>query len=158
MKLKNFRLLTVVILGAIANINALAQIPAGYYDGLKGKKGAELKTAVHNIIKNAKVLDYGPGKGATWWGFYTTDNDNGYVIDRYSNNKVKFGAQGQVPGGMNIEHSFPKSWWGGTKTQAHKDLFNLMPSDSKANSSKSNYGMGVVTQTSGKGYYDNGCI
>ena len=82
MKLKNFRLLTVVILGAIANINALAQIPAGYYDGLKGKKGAELKTAVHNIIKNAKVLDYGSGKGATWWGFYTTDNDNGYVIDR----------------------------------------------------------------------------
>lgn len=158
MKLKNFRLLTVVILGAIANINALAQIPAGYYDGLKGKKGAELKTAVHNIIKNAKVLDYGPGKGATWWGFYTTDNDNGYVIDRYSNKKVKFGAQGQVPGGMNIEHSFPKSWWGGTKTQAYKDLFNLMPSDSKANSSKSNYGMGVVTQTSGKGYYDNGCI
>ena len=62
MKLKNFRLLTVVILGAIANINALAQIPAGYYDGLKGKKGAELKTAVHNIIKNAKVLDYGSGK------------------------------------------------------------------------------------------------
>ena len=134
---------------------ASAQIPQGYYDSLKGKKGAELKTAVHNIIKTAKVLNYGDGNGSTWYGFYTTDNDNGYVIDRYSNNRVKFGRQGDVAGGMNIEHSFPKSWWGGSKRQAYMDLFNLMPSDAKANSSKSNYGMGVVTGTPS---YDNGCI
>lgn len=41
----------------------LAQIPEGYYSSLKGKKGAELKTAIHNIIKNAKVLEYGSKKG-----------------------------------------------------------------------------------------------
>lgn len=146
------------ILLAIATIipsgNALAQIPDGYYDALKDKKGAELKTAVHNIIKNANVLDYGSGKGSTWWGFYSTDNDNGYVIDRYSNNRVKFVSRGAVASGMNIEHSFPKSWWGGSKNQAYKDLYNLMPSDSKANSSKSNYGMGFVTEVS----YENDCI
>ena len=140
------------ILLAIATIipsgNALAQIPDGYYDALKDKKGAELKTAVHNIIKNANVLDYGSGYGSTWWGFYSTDNDNGYVIDRYSNNRVKFVSRGAVASGMNIEHSFPKSWWGGSKNQAYKDLYNLMPSDSKANSSKSNYGMGIVTEVS----------
>lgn len=43
--------LTRNILLAIAAIipvgNVLAQIPDGYYDALKGKKGAELKTAVH---------------------------------------------------------------------------------------------------------------
>ena len=146
------------ILLAIATIipsgNALAQIPDGYYDALKDKKGAELKTAVHNIIKNANVLDYGSGKGSTWWGFYSTDNDNGYVIDRYSNNRVKFVSRGAVASGMNIEHSFPKSWWGGSKNQAYKDLYNLMPSDSKANSSKSNYGMGIGTEVS----YENDCI
>lgn len=150
------------ILLAIATIvpvgNALAQIPEGYYDALKGKRGAELKTAVHNIIKTAKVLNYGSGENSTWWGFYLTDNDNGYVIDRYSNKSVKFDSRGAVPSGMNIEHSFPKSWWGGSKNQAYQDLYNLMPSDSKANSSKGNYGMGVVTQTSGKGFYDNECI
>lgn len=58
------------ILLAVATIipsgNALAQIPDGYYDALKDKKGAELKTAVHNIIKNANVLDYGSGNGSTW--------------------------------------------------------------------------------------------
>lgn len=146
------------ILLAVATIiplgNALAQIPDGYYDALKDKKGAELKTAVHNIIKNANVLDYGSGYGSTWWGFYSTDNDNGYVIDRYSNNRVKFVSRGAVASGMNIEHSFPKSWWGGSKNQAYKDLYNLMPSDSKANSSKSNYGMGIVTEVS----YENDCI
>lgn len=146
------------ILLAIAAIipvgNVLAQIPDGYYDALKGKKGAELKTAVHNIIKDANVLSYGSRLGSTWWGFYLTDNDNGYVIDRYSNNIVKFGTQGSAVSGMNIEHSFPKSWWGGSKNQAYQDLYNLMPSNSTANSSKSNYGMGVVSEAT----YDNGCI
>lgn len=154
MKRLSIKTLVMTLLATVFTVNAYAQIPDGYYDALKGKKGKELKTAVHNIIKNAKVLDYGSGKGSTWWGFYTTDNADGYVIDRYSPEKREFGAQGKSVGGMNIEHSFPKSWWGGAKTQAYKDLFNLMPSDSKANSTKSNYGMGVVT----KDTYDNGVI
>lgn len=154
MNFKNIKTFAAALLAAASVSSASAQIPEGYYDNLKGKKGAALKTAVHEIIKKANVLSYGSGNGSTWYGFYTTDNDNGYVIDRYSNERVKFGSQGSVPGGMNIEHSFPKSWWGGSKTQAYKDLYNLMPSDSKANSSKSNYGMGVVT----KATYDNGCI
>ena len=67
---------------------AIAQIPQNYYSSLKGKKGAELKTAVHNIIKNATVLKYGSGSGRTWEGFYTTDRlDDGQVVDRYSNDK-----------------------------------------------------------------------
>ncbi len=151
---KKTRNILLAIAAIIPTGNVLAQIPDGYYDALKGKKGAELKTAVHDIIKDANVLNYGSGAGATWWGFYLTDNDNGYVIDRYSNNSVKFGSQGTVASGMNIEHSFPKSWWGGSKNQAYQDLYNLMPSNSNANSSKSNYGMGVVTDAT----YDNGCI
>ena len=146
-----------MVMAAIAMTTAVASysaIPEGYYSTLKGKKGAELKTAVHNVIKNAKVLNYGSGDGSTWWGFYVTDNDNGYVIDRYSNEQRKFGNRGSVVSGMNIEHSFPKSWWGGSSNQAYKDLYNLMPSDAKANSSKSNYGMGKVVNAS----YDNGCI
>lgn len=154
MNKSRFKATVAFVFAFFASFSASAQIPEGYYDALKGKKGAELKTAVHNIIKNAKVLGYGSGKGNTWWGFYTTDNDNGYVIDRYSNERRQFGSQGQAVSGANIEHSFPKSWWGGSKTQAYKDLFNLMPSDSKANSSKSNYGMGIVKDAT----FDNGCI
>ena len=146
-----------MMLAATALLSALpmqAQIPSGYYDALRGKKGAELKTAIHELIKKANVLDYGKGKGSTWWGFYTTDNDNGYVIDRYSNERRAFNSQGSSVSGMNIEHSLPKSWWGGQSCQAYNDLFNLMPSDSKANSAKNNFGMGVVTSAT----FDNKCI
>lgn len=126
-----------------------------YAQSLKGKKKAELKTAIYNLTGQANTLSYGSGSNSTWWGFYVTDKDaEGYVIDRYSNIKVKFGNRGSVASGMNIEHSFPKSWWGGEKIQAYKDLYNLMPSNSQANSSKSNFGMGIVTSVS----YDNGCI
>lgn len=126
-----------------------------YAQSLKGKKKAELKTAIYNLTGKANTLSYGSGSNSTWWGFYVTDMDaEGYVIDRYSNIKVKFGNRGSVASGMNIEHSFPKSWWGKEKNQAYEDLYNLMPSNSQANSSKSNFGMGIVTSVS----YDNGCI
>lgn len=128
---------------------------ADYASSLKGKKKAELKDALHALMKNATTLSYGSGNNKTWWGFYVTDKDaDGYAIDRYSNERRKFTSRGSVPSGMNIEHSFPKSWWGGSENQAYKDLYNLMPSDSKANSSKSNYGMGIVTNAK----TDNGCI
>lgn len=131
-----------------------AQIPEGYYASLKGKKGAALKTAIHELIKEADVLSYGSGSGHTWEGFYTTDrDDDGSVIDRYSNDKRYFGNKGAVVSGMNIEHSFPKSWWGGSTVQAYKDLYNLMPCEQKINSSKSNYPMGKVTNVK----TDNGC-
>lgn len=136
---------TAVVALAMA-ATAQAQIPTGYYDSLKGKKGADLKNAVYEVIKKADVLDYGSGKGATWDGFYDTDRtDDNRVIDRYSNDTRYFGNRGSAVSGMNIEHSFAKSWWGGSKNQAYCDLFNLMPSETKINSTKSNYPMGTVT-------------
>ena len=132
-----------------------AQIPDGYYDSALGKKKAELKTALHKIIGKADVLDYGSGAGKTWSGFVQTDvDDEGYYVDMYSPNRVK--ANGNSAGsGMNIEHSFAKSWWGGTKNQAYKDIQQLRPSNSKANSSKGSWPMAIVD---GKTTYDNGVI
>lgn len=145
-----------VIAAVLPTIPSMAQIPEGYYNSLKGKKGAELKTAVYNVIKNAKVLSYGSGSGHTWWGFWQTDRDSrGYFIDRYSaeSSWVKSTSQGAVGSGMNIEHSFPKSWWGKAQNQAYKDLYNLMPCESKINSTKSNYPMGtVVSGDKGNGW------
>lgn len=143
-----------ITMAMLMSTAAIAQIPQNYYSSLKGKKGAELKTAVHNIIKNATVLKYGSGTGHTWEGFYTTDQlDDGQVVDRYSNDIRYFGNKGESVNGMNIEHSFPKSWWGGSENQAYKDLYNLMPSEQKINSAKSNYPMGEVNSAS----TDNGC-
>ncbi|MCM1108682.1 MAG: endonuclease [Clostridium sp.] len=131
-----------------------ASIPPGYYDAADGKKKEALKNAIHDIIKNADVLSYGAGSEATWDGFYDTDRmaDN-KVRDRYSYGTFYFTSRGAVPSGMNIEHSFPKSWWGGSKNQAYKDIHHLMPCESKINSSKGNYPMGVVTDVT----TNNGC-
>lgn len=145
----------ITLIAAIATSHvAFAQVPKGYYSSLNGKKGAELKSAVYEIIKDAKVLDYGSGTEKTWGGFYSTDRtaDN-KVIDRYSNDVRYFEKKGASVGGMNIEHSFPKSWWGGSTNQAYKDLYNLMPCEQKINNSKSNYPMGEVTNAT----TDNGC-
>lgn len=156
MRKKLLRLSLAFLVSVMPALPMLAQIPEGYYSSLKGKKGAELKTAIHDIIKKANVLEYGSGRGKTWWGFWSTDrNENGYFIDRYSAERewVKSTSQGAAGAGMNIEHSFPKSWWGGAKSQAYKDLYNLMPCESRINSTKSNYPMGkVVSGDKGNGW------
>lgn len=141
------RILSLFLLLGGGVLQALATIPPGYYDRADGKKKADLKAALYEIIASADVLDYGSGTGATWSGFYETDRmANNQVRDRYSNETFYFsGGSGSVPSGMNIEHAFPKSWWGGSKTQAYKDLHHLMPCESGINSSKSNYPMGKVT-------------
>ena len=147
MRKKLLRLSLAFLVSVMPALPMLAQIPEGYYSSLKGKKGAELKTAIHDIIKKANVLSYGSDYGHTWWGFWSTDrNENGYFIDRYSAEKewVKSTSQGAAGAGMNIEHSFPKSWWGGATVQAYKDLYNLMPCKKEINTTKSNYPMGIV--------------
>lgn len=147
MRKKLLRLSLAFLVSVMPALPMLAQIPEGYYSSLKGKKGAELKTAIHDIIKKANVLEYGSGNRNTWWGFWSTDrNENGYFIDRYSSEKewVKSTFQGAAGAGMNIEHSFPKSWWGGAKSQAYKDLYNLMPCKKEINTTKNNYPMGIV--------------
>lgn len=156
MRKKLLRLSLAFLVSVMPALPMLAQIPEGYYSSLKGKKGAELKSAIHDIIKKANVLSYGSGNGSTWWGFWSTDRDEReYFIDRYSSESdwEKSTSQGAAGAGMNIEHSFPKSWWGGAKVQAYEDLYNLMPCKSKINSTKSNYPMGkVVSGDKGNGW------
>lgn len=142
------------LIACLAAMPITAQIPAGYYSSLAGKKGSELKTAIYQLIKDADVLEYGSGTGHTWEGFYATDRDSdNAVIDRYSNEVRYFTSAGAKIDGMNIEHSFPKSWWGGAQNQAYQDLYNLMPCEQSINSKKSNFPMGEVTSAT----TDNGC-
>ena len=151
--------IAVLLCLALLPLWAAATIPPNYYDRADGKKKTDLKSALRQIIGKANVLDYGSGAGKTWTGFYTTDRYNGrQVRDRYSYREFYFSATATAQAassvsGMNIEHSFPKSWWGGSENQAYKDLYNLLPCESNINSSKSNYAMGVVTSAT----TDNGC-
>lgn len=132
-----------------------------YAQSLNGLTERELKTAAFNLMNtNKRVLSYGSGNQKTWWGFYVTDRDPGTneCINRYSNQKYTFGTRGNSISGMNIEHSFAKSWWGGSQNDAYKDLYNLYPCDGTANRIKSNYVMGIVDRSlpynssAGEGY------
>lgn len=134
--------LTVLLL-VVAQL-ATAAVPAGYYYPARNKKKAELKTALSALASPVKVLDYGSGEGFTWQGFYYTDqNSDGSVIDMYSNIIRYFNGFNSISG-MHIEHSLPKSWWGGAENSAYHDLFHLYPSDGSTNSSKSNHPLGIV--------------
>ena len=110
-----------------------------YANSLKGLKKAELKQAAYELMREASVLEYGSGMQMTWWGFYQTDRiaTTNECINRYSPDKFFFGKSnnGASLTGMDIEHSCPKSWWGGLQNNAYKDLYNLYPSESKVNMS-----------------------
>lgn len=147
--------LAVATLASSADALALTrQQLADYYATTLDLKNSALKDALYDIVKNHKEISYGSGSSnSTWWAFYVTDQaDGGLVVNRYSDESFYFGSRGSSVSGMNIEHSFPKSWWGGSKNAAYKDLFNLYPSPSDDNGQKSNYPMGCVTEVK----YDSG--
>ena len=140
----------ILLFAIVGNAQAITRSSlASYASSLKGLKKADLKTAIYEICQPTKILSYGSGSGATWSGFVKTDRVGNTLEcrNRYSDDKFYFTSTTQTSAisGMNIEHSLPKSWWGGGKNNAYKDLFELYPSESSANSSKSNYGMGEVT-------------
>ena len=148
------------LIGVTTSANAIdRKTLAQYASSLQGLKKEQLKAALHKLMDKKKVLPYGGGGKGTWWGFWYSDRDpqTNECYNRYSDKKFFFDSTntGKSIAGMNIEHSFPKSWWGGKKNDAWCDLYNLYPSDSQANSSKSNFVMGVVvnvTEEAGAGY------
>ena len=155
------------ICGSIFSL--LADMPRDYYpNSLEGKNGAELKTELHNLLKNHTRLPYGYRDynqiACTWTVFKKSDvRPNGKVWDMYSNNSYNFSNGAGATKGMNIEHSVPKSWWGDAydetatpltrfKYDGSYDLHHLTPSDAAANTAKSNYPLGEVDSP----LFDNG--
>jgi predicted DNA-binding ArsR family transcriptional regulator len=150
---KNFSTFLLIVIAWTNCHVAFSGVPAGYYYFAHNKKKVELKSALSQIASPLRVLDYGSGKGYTWEGFYYTDqNSDGSVKDMYSSEIRYFNGFSSVKG-MHIEHSLPKSWWGGHENNAYKDLFHLYPADGVTNSTKNNFPLGEVTGTPN---FDNG--
>ena len=132
----------VFLLLVLLGIGLVAFAQKEYYTSIDGVKGgATLKDALYTLIKDHTKISYGSGSSSTWGAFYSTDRNpsNNQVYDMYSPEVRYFGTKGNAISGMNIEHSLPKSWWGGDKNYAYCDLHHLNPSDQTANSRKSNY-------------------
>ena len=101
------------------------EMPVGYYNAIDGTKDSELKDSLRQIIRPHTAIPYGSGAGSTWGVFYYSDQDDeGYCMDMYCDSWKKFTSVGAVVSGCNIEHSFAKSWWGGSKNDAYKDCYH----------------------------------
>ena len=126
-----------------------ADIPSGYYSSLNGKSEATLKTAIHELLYNhTQVSSYSDLPKY----FQRTDVHKDILQNGHP---MWWDMYAEIPlytpsfSGLNREHSFPKSWWGGgTDTPAYTDLNHLYPSEMKANTAKSNYPLGVCSSTS----------
>jgi len=159
--------LLILLLVAIV-IFTQAQPPAGYYNTASGKTGAQLKTALYNIIKGHTEVSY----SAIWNAFYTTDKkQNGKVWDMYSDipggtppYEYTLGSDQGASSGTegccyNREHSFPKSWFGDVAPM-NVDIFHIYPTDVNVNSNRGNLPYGTVktpTWTSKNGSKKGSC-
>lgn len=151
MKIRKSILLCLALAGGFSQ--TLADVPAGYYSSLTGKKDGDLKTAIYNRIHNFTLIssysdlpkyfqktDVYPNSNR-WWDMYS---DIPFYAPSFS--------------GLNREHSFPKSWWGGSTTvSAYVDLNHLYPSEMKANTAKSNYPLGVVDMNNNVKFQNGMC-
>ena len=131
---------------------------SNYYDGIGSETCADLKTALYNLIDGHTTVSY----NSLWTHYQTTDdhlNDAGtevIVWDMYSDNpngpenEFTFVAEqcGSYTGEgscYNREHTFPKSWWGGsTSTPQYTDLFTVLPADGWINGVRNNNPYGEV--------------
>ena len=165
---KRISLLTLLLCLVILTMQAEV-MPAGYYNAIQGKADAELKKALFQIIKGGDRYVYGLNeyhtttkvqngdtlwrKGdleayGTWHGFRSSDQlSDGTIWDMYSTTKRYFPINDGSAAGMDIEHSLPKSWWGGNENDAFKDLYHLNPADRVANNNKSNYPPGILNDS-----------
>lgn len=146
------RILITLMIGLLHASSALSQSLTDYYRSADGLRKDNLKTALYKIISDHKTIAY-----KSLFDYYEqTDgclNNPAQIFDMFSTNTYYFVSVGNS---MNKEHVVPQSWWGGgNKYPIYSDMFNVLPSDSKANSSKSNYPLGKIT---GDKKYDNGRI
>ncbi|MBN2790323.1 MAG: endonuclease [Candidatus Delongbacteria bacterium] len=139
--------------------NAVADIPAGYYDTATGS-GYTLKTQLHNIIDDHTVVSY----DALWTHFQSTDVDHYYEndgspLDMYSEDpdmsdpynwsfvSDQCGSYTGEGSCYNREHSFPKSWFNDASPM-YSDIFHLYLTDGYVNGRRSNYPFGEVGSAS----------
>jgi len=129
-----------------------AQIPPTYYVTAQGNTGFQLKTALHDIIKNHTVIPY----SNLFSAFPKTDaKSNGKVWDMYSYDPVlpqpyEFTFGSNECGVFMVEGDcfdrsrvWPQAWFNG-QSGPDSDLFNVYPTDALVNSVRANYPYGTA--------------
>ncbi|NTW32578.1 MAG: T9SS type A sorting domain-containing protein [Bacteroidetes bacterium] len=147
---KNLRIMLFVA-NLFISFYIVAGIPPGYYNSAAGLAGTQLKTALHNIIKNHTVYPY-----SSLENYYpkTDKKANGKVWDMYSdipggtapyefNFTNACGSYNSEDDCWNKEHSFPQSWFN-SLSPMKSDLFHVYPTDGWVNNKRGNLPYGDV--------------
>lgn len=129
-----------ITLFASISANILAQ-KVGYYNGTENKKGTELKTTLHNIIKNHIDFSYSDAKYILEYA-QEDPNKKTYLIQFYTGRSVKKGKNSWGVGGdlLNREHVWAASHgkFRG-KRPMDGDAHNLHAADASVNVTRSNF-------------------
>ncbi len=141
-----------------ASTSTIPDNNSGYYNVVGNQVCADLKTVLHNLIKDHTRVSY----NALWTVYQSTDdrqNDAGsqtILWDMYSDNpngseneftfvSDQCGTYQSEGDCYNREHSFPKSWWGGaTNVPMYTDIFTVVPVDGWINGVRNNNPYGEV--------------
>ncbi len=133
----------------------------GYYDSITNQVGYALKDALHQIIKSHTARGY-----SAIWDFYaehsldTHYENDGTILDIYSENpngadSYSYQARTDQCGSYNSEadcynreHSFPRSWFGGSIEPMNSDIHHIFASDGYVNSKRGSYPFGEVASAS----------
>lgn len=116
--------------------------PNTVFDSCNGMSNDNLRSCLYSKINNHDGLGYDNAKDAI---FGDIDHHDGYVECVYTGRKSYIDRPDTD--GMNTEHTWPQSLGAGSEP-ARGDMHHLFPTDSGANSRRSNYPFGVVVESS----------
>ncbi len=139
------------------SLSATAQNAASYYQGINSS-GNELRSQLHNLIKDHQALGYDQARSFLFGDFYLEQENSGeyflhdvYCQKNYMSSEFpgkKNLGPGKIPDNsiLNCEHTWPKSRFGGGKDPKRaaeyssklSDLHHLFPSDSVINAIRGN--------------------
>lgn len=133
----------------------------GYYASANGLTGYALKSELHNIIDGHNARGY-----SALWTFYDANSrdvyfeNDGTILDIYSENPSgsdpysytstsdQCGSYSGEGSCYNREHSFPRSWFGGSREPMNSDVNHIFASDGYVNGRRSSYPYGEVGSAS----------
>ncbi len=143
---------------AVPGLSAIAQAPAGYYDGTQNLEGYHLKTKLNQIV-STKTTSWNYGDLPAY--YEQTDRDHYYENDGsvldiyaenptaadpynywYNNNNLIAGASNEGEG-WNREHIYSQSFFN-SNYPMYSDLHFIVPTDARVNQRRSNFPFGKV--------------
>jgi len=142
----------------IPGLSAIAQVPAGYYEGTQNLDGYQLKSKLSQIVAS-KTTSWNYGDLPAY--YEQTDRDHYYENDGsvldiyaenptaadpynywYNNNSLIAGASNEGEG-WNREHIYSQSFFN-SNYPMYSDLHFIVPTDARVNQRRSNFPFGKV--------------